>query len=256
MAVPKPKSFWPLQVTSGVNDKIDFSRAGTPFTASLGTALYLSPKYILGEAIPSLHTAVESAMRAACGVNDIVVTLDGTTGRFAIRCTGAALALRFGTGANVATSAHGLLGYFGGDVGVGANVDAVANYQHQNGWYAPDPVQDDTGDLGEFTRVQAVALNGAVKSLDFGARDLRTILLAHVPAAKAYIADEGATTNEALERLIRSGWTRFRWWPDASVEGVWADYVLDLETAKQIPRRRLSPAAAYYDFTLRMRPYL
>lgn len=161
----------------------------------------------------------------------------------------ATLEFLFGTGANKAVSVHRALGFK--DEDRAAAVVHTSNYQHQNGWYAERPVVNDTGDLPVYERALARALGGQTYALDFGTRYDRAIGLAMVADYKSWKANEGVShVNEALERLFDNGWMRFRWWPDASVEATYEDLVLDAETAKRMPRNRLSPAKALYSFSL------
>jgi hypothetical protein len=131
-------------------------------------------------------------------------------------------------------------------------------YQIRNLWCAPDPVTGDTGDLDQFERAQTVALSGVVKSVEYGDPDapkrIRTVSFAFLPAYKVFIADEGSNTNEAIQRLFRRGWTRFRWFNDQADLATGTDYVLDLDTAKALPHNRLSHGAALFSLSLRMRP--
>lgn len=157
----------------------------------------------------------------------------------------ATLELLFGTGANKTTSVHRVLGF--ADADRAAAIVHTSDYQHQNGWYAEDPVIDDTRDLPLYERAQSVALGGQSYSLDFATRYQRIIRLGFLPAYKAWKADEGSLhVNEALERMFDVGWQRLRWWPDAGVEGTYEDLVMDLETAKAMAHERLSPGNPLY----------
>lgn len=248
MAPALPKAFWPLIVAAGVNDKIDFRRdgAGADDTATIAAGTYLSAAL--------LAVAVQTALDAAYATGDWTVSVSAT-GRVTIAHSATAFVLKFSTGANAATSARDLLGF--GTVDTVSGLSATGANQHQNGWYAEDPVVDDTRDLPAFERAQTVALGGPVKSLEFATRYGRSISLAFLQPHKVFKEDEGSThLNEAIERLVEDGWSRFRWWPDASVEGTSADYALDIDSAKTLPRDRLARAVALYSLTLKLRKFV
>lgn len=157
-----------------------------------------------------------------------------------------------------ANAMNAVLGY--SDDNQPSGTSATATNQHQNGWYADDPVQDDTGDLPYFQRggrAQTVSLAGRVMSLEFGTRKKRTVTLSFLSAQKTFVADEAGTNaaNQALERLVTSGWGRFRWWPNASADATYGDYALDLERLQEMPRNRYSPGLACYTVTLPMLQY-
>lgn len=243
MAVPVPKACWPIVVTAA-NGKIDLRRsgAGADDTATIAAGTYLSAAL--------LAVAVQGALAAAYGTGVWTVTVSAT-GRFTIAHSATAFALKFSTGANAATSARDLLGF--GSVDTASALSATATSQHQGGWYADDPVADDTGDLPGYERAVARAQGGQTRAVDFGTTYDRVVTLEHLEGHKVFKADEGAGhLNEAIERLFDSGWSRFRWWPDASVEGTWTDYVLAPDTAKALTRARLSPGHPRYALTLRL----
>lgn len=161
------------------------------------------------------------------------------------------------TGAVVAPAADGgppVLG-FSGNTQAGTQVTSQA--QHQNAWYADDPVVDDSGDRAIYERSQTVALSGKVRGATHATRYRRAIVLGSLAAWKVWSEDEGTShLNEALERLLASGWARFRWFPDQTLLGTGTDYALDLKSAEALPRDRLSPGAALYSLTLQLRKYV
>jgi hypothetical protein len=253
VAPPKPKAFWPITIVAGVNDKLDFLRGATPFTATVAPGTYAAVRYYSGIATTPLNAAIEAAMNAVMPVADAGVGVEPggvyRVGDYAGR-------VGFWTGANAATSIHRVLGFDDADVSAAPNVYVWGAHQHQNGWYADDPVAGDTGDVPEFTRSQTFALFGNSRGFDWATRDVRTVQLEYLNAYKTWVDSESVHINEAIERLFTSGWARFRWWPDATVENVWKDYVLDLDSAKGMAYDRLSRSAAFYSQTLKMRPYL
>lgn len=238
MPLPLPKAFWPATVTAA-NKVVNVTVGATPYVANVAEGTYYSAAL--------LAAAVQTALTAAVA-NAWSVSVSSTTGKVTVSGT-SAFSLKFSTGAGAASSPRHLLGF--GAVDTVSGTTATGQYQHQNGWYAVDPVQDDTGELPLYERGQSVALGGNGYALDFGTRYQRVIRLGFLPAWKTWSAEEGANLNEAIERLFDAGWQRLRWWPDASVEGAYSDLVMDLDTAKTLPRERLSPGNPLY--ALRMK---
>jgi hypothetical protein len=236
VALPVPRAFWPLTITAA-NDTFAFLLGVTPYTASLsvGTVYYDPATYA---------SAVAAAMTAQ--VANAWVGNVSATGRVTIS----------GTSAWRPTARDGwaAAGYV--SLPPANATSQTGDVQHQNGWYGIDPVLSDTKDLPQYDRRQSVSKSGRVRGLEIAKRKTRLVELAFLPGRKVYVADEGATTNEAIERLFDSGWARFRWWPDGLVAGIYADYALDVETAKELPYRRLNAANALYSLALRMRSYV
>lgn len=244
MAAIKPAAMWPLTISAGVNDKIDLLVGATPYTATIAAATYYS--------LPSLATALQAALTAAVA-NTWGVGWSGIPAK--INITGAsAFTLKWGTGANAAVGPRLLLGWTAADTSSAAA--QTAPNQHQNAWYADDPVADDTGDLPVYVRSQGRALAGRMKSLHFATQYVRTVRLAFLLETKVFKALESTKVNEAIERLFESGWARFRWFPDQTDLNTGTDYVLELDAAKALPRDRLSAGAALYSVTLPMSKYV
>ncbi len=242
MATPKPSLMWPVSVAPGAGASIPFNRGGAK-TATIATATYYSPV--------TLAAAVQAALTAADGATAWTVTVSAT-GRFTIAAS-AAFVLSWGAG--LAAEAQQLLGWPAGATGSAAT--HTATYQHQNGWYADDPVMDDSGERAIFDRSQTVALSGKVKGVTHATRYRRTIALGYLAAWKVWTEDEGAShLNESLDRLLTQGWARFRWFPDQTDLATGSDYALDADTAKGLPRNRLSSGAALYSLTLQLRKYV
>lgn len=244
MTPPKPAIMWPLTISAGVNDRIDFNRGGVK-AATIAAATYYTPA--------ALVAAVQAALTAADGAVTWTVSVNAS-GRVVVGGT-SSFVLLFATGAGAATSARYVLGF--GAVDTASATTATAQNQHQNGWYASDPVVDDTGDRAIHERSQTVALSGKVRGSTHATRYRRVIVLGALPAWKVWTEEEGSTyLNEALERLHASGWSRFRWFADQTALAVGTDYALDLKSADTVPRDRLSPGAALYSLTLQFRKYV
>jgi hypothetical protein len=163
--------------------------------------------------------------------------------------------LLFSTGANAATSARDVLGF--GAIDTPSATSATGANQMQQTWFPGECVADDTGDLDFHQRAQAVALGGPVKSLHFGTVIRREVRFDFLPAWKVFQASEGSTyLNESFQRLLASGWARLRWFNDATDLATGTDYVLDLDTAKQLERDRVSAGTALYGLRLKLRKYV
>jgi hypothetical protein len=236
--MPLPKLFWPLSVTAS-NNRINVKVGATTYAATIAVGTYYSAA--------DLRTAVAAALTAVVS-NDWSVTATAQ-GRITVAGT-SAFQLLFSSGAHVTTSARFVLGF--GAVDTASATTTTSQWQHQNGWYADDPPTSDTRDLDLYERAQAVALGGQVKGLDYAQRFQRMLSFGQVAKHKVWTVDEGARQFEAIQRLWESGWARFRYWPDATIDADYADYAMDLETAKTLPWNRLSPGMPYYSFSLKL----
>lgn len=259
MAPPKPCAFWPLTIVAGVNNRVDFKIGASSLQALVGAGVYY-------RAI-DIAQAVAASMDAASTAGGFPTHAHWTygvlsTGRVRIgNSSGLAVTytLAFSTGAGAAVSLRDVLGFGAVDAAFtspGTPFVDSAN-QHQNGWYADDPVQDDTGDLPGYERAQGVALGGRLKGLTFATRYQRNVRLGFLEAWKVWKVSEGSThLNESLQRLFDDGWARFRWWPDQADGATSTDYALALDTAKALPRERLGPGAPLYSLTLKFLKYV
>jgi hypothetical protein len=246
MALPAPKAFWPVTIAAAVNDRIDCREGGVDYVATIAAATYYS--------VADLLSAVQAALNAAVAASWTVTV--SAQGRVSVASGSATSSLLFASGANAGDGVREMLGFDAADVAASSGATATGVRQHANAWYAVDPVNDDTGNLPTYERAQTVSLFGVVRGVQFSTRYLRTITLSHLPQWKVFKDLEGSHGNEAIERLFDSGWARFRYWPDATVEAAYVDYALDADTAKALPRQRLSPGAALYSLTLKMRKYV
>jgi len=242
-----PKAFWPLTITAGVNDRIDFKIGASALNAVVPAGIY----YTVLDLLNALYTAMQAATTAGGFPTHANWTYGVlATGRVRIgNSSGLAVTytLAFSTGAGAAVSLRNVLGYGAVDAaftspGV-AYVDSTN--QHQNGWYGDRSIGFDGKAWFKRTSAQGVALAGTVKSLTFGEQELRTIAFTNLPAAKTKVEREGSSLNEALERLWRDGFARFRWWPDATVDGTYVDYCLDGEALKEFNPQRLQSKELY-----------
>ena len=250
MALRLPKAYWPVIIVAGVNDALDFVWAAVTRYAQIAPGTYYSAA--------DLATAVQAAMVAG-GATTATVSVS-STGRFTWSIPSGTLVLKWATGAHLAAQPAALLGVDASDQTLTGAATWSAPHQHQNGWYAEDPVQDDTGELPVHLRAQTRALGGQVKSLHFASTTERQIVLANLqccPGVRGADADLlRALLAQAWRLFEHPAWARFRWWPDASAEGTYSDWVLQLDSAKAFPRKRLSPTMARYSVTLALLKYV
>jgi hypothetical protein len=237
-----PKAFWPLTITAGVNDKINFWRAATGnLTATIAPGTYLSAE--------DLRAAVEAAMDAVDTGWSVSCNAPGNPGKIGFHQS-VTCSLLFATGANAATSARDVLG-FGAVDRTGSAFYFGAN-QHQNAWYADRSLAFDGRERFTRTLGVTVALAGPVKTIVHAEAEHRTIRFGMLPAYKTKVSREGASTrNEALERLWRGAVLagRFRWWPNGDgtyqAELDFVDYALDEASAKDFNPVRLGAKELY-----------
>jgi hypothetical protein len=246
-------------VTIDAAGVVTVTASGDVFAFGFATGGFaaVSPRYVLGfGAVDTVYGASLTAASPCPAFGSLAdaVAVVSNTGIVSVS-SATAFSLLFATGANAATSARTILGF--GAVDTASATSATAANQMEGCWFPGESVADDTGDLDVYERAQTASLAGVVKSLDYATRLVRAVSFSLLPPHKVFIANEGSTyLNEAVQRLFRSGWTRFRWFNDATDLATGTDYVLDLDTAKQLPRNRLSPGAALYSLNLKMRRFV
>ena len=253
MSIQRPKVFWPLTITAGVNDKIDGTNGvmATPFTATLTPGIYYSVDSLLTEVVAALMAAAPDAWTAT--VNDL-------TGIVTIANGGTTFEILFSTGANAATSVRYLLGFVPADYDA-AFVSVVAPYQHANGWYSPTPFKFDSRNHGEEPNtVITLAESGKIKVVREPELTFRIVDFHFLPAAKTFIADQVSPTygHEAIQNWWRDGAGRFRLWPDATVEGTSADYAFDSSVLSDgfTPERQFNTRELYRVGPWKIRSYV
>jgi hypothetical protein len=176
-----------------------------------------------------------------------------STGRVSLSANVGAV-VKFSTGTHAATSARDILGF--GSVDTASGTTHTGTLQHQNGWYPERPCVFDSREEYERVAAGTVALSGAIKSVVYGSpQETRRVDFAWLPEWKTKIAREGTHTNEAIERLWKDGYARFRYWPDATVEGTYIDVALDGEALKRFSPGR-DDKMQLYAYTLSMRKFV
>ena len=120
------------------NNKIDFTRGGTPFTATLANATY---NHGSSGVSGTIGTQIKTAMEAADGATTFTVTFDLSEKSYKI--TGSATYFfRFSSGANVANTSRFLIGFLGLD---GAEFVTNGTFAaNVSGWTL---IQDNAGTL-------------------------------------------------------------------------------------------------------------
>jgi hypothetical protein len=251
-----PKAFWAYTVVAGVNDRIDFKRGGTTLFATIAPGTYDHPLYYASETSTSLLGAVQLALADADPGNAPWGHGVNSAGRATIY--GAfAFQFLFGTGANLARTAAGWMGFDLTDTAAATAV--TGQHQHQNGWYGDRSVVFDGRPFQERVGSSTRALDGSVKLIEEAVLESREIALrlpnwkAKIECEPASVAYDGqAHSFEAIERLWRDGAARFRWWPDASVEGTFVDYALNEKSALSFNPKRAARKELYdVSWTLR-----
>lgn len=244
MSFALPKVFWPLAITTA-NQAVYFSQSGTDYTANIAPATYYSAA--------DLVTAVVAAMNAVGGHAGTFSASVSATGVLTI-ANASAFILRW---TFTTSSAASLLGYTDGtDTSSATSQVAAAGLSH--GWWSPLAPQTDSQTFYETPDTQVtMAVGGQNRTLeetDFGRRD---IVFNWLPQANA-ITDglSGMAVRTAIESWWRFGKGRFRYWPDATVEGTSIDYFLDSETVLNgMAITRTTPSKAIYSAKVRMRVF-
>lgn len=240
MSIQRPKVFWPVTVTAGVNDKIDINLGGVT-VATIAAGTYYSVDLFL--------VAVQAALDTALGDSGLQLTVSDTTGLITFTDAGSNFTLLFSTGANAATSARSLLGFYPADFASTA-LTLTAPYQHSNGWYSPTPFKFDSRDFYEEPNsVLTLSVSGKVKVVREPVLTVRTIDFHFLPKTSTRIADQVSPTygHEAIEHWWRNGAGRFRLWPDATVEATSGDYAFDSSVLTDgfVPERQY-PTREFY----------
>lgn len=246
MTIQLAKAFWPLTISAS-NCVVYFKLGATDYGAFIEQGTYTSAADLL--------TEIAVAMNAK-GAGGVFTATIGATGRITITNSGFPFELRIAT--FTTNSASAVLGFFSLDTA--SATSHTASFQHANGWYPDVAVRFDS--LTEFERDMdrvTVAMSGQNKRISETELEVRRVDLAFLDPWKTRIAREttfGTNNNEALERLWRDGAAKFRWWEDASVEGVYEDYFLDEETVKEFKPERMFQGKEIYAFSLLMRGYV
>lgn len=246
MALPKPKVFWPLTISAS-NRAVYVKVGSTDYTANIATGTYLSAA--------DLATAVQTTLQSTAAVGIWTVTVN-TDGKFVIANDSFTFEIRFG--AFTSNTAAALLGFF--SINIAAASSQTAAFQHANGWYAEIPVRKDS--LPTFDREmdrQTVSVGGQNKLISEVELTRRRVVFAWLKPWKTFIAREslsGTRTNEAMERWWREGAAKFRYWPDASVEGTFVDYFLDQDSREKFEPDRQLQGLERYELELRFRGYV
>jgi hypothetical protein len=245
----------PVTITSGVNDRLDFAVESVPLVAWIAAGTYNVPA-LLG----TVRSAMQAGMGGALPGVSMLVDLDlysrvrfqASDGTEFDPSGGRSMRLDFGTGPNASRSVGPSLGFDPINY-AGFYINGIRPLA-AGAWCPGVPPADDTGDLAQHARAQGVSLSGRVRGLHFGTSYTRALRFEHLQGHKVFVADEGAAhVGEAFERFLAGGWSRFLWVPDSAAPMVAAEYAFDLDSAKALPRERLSRGLARYSLSLKFR---
>lgn len=232
MSIKKPKVFWPVVLTSA-NNSIIINDGGTSWTMTVAAGTYFGAA--------DLAAAIQTAIAGHFGSSTVTVS---ATGHFVFTWT-AGFTLKCATTPSL--QCFTILGFTAVDVPSVANAVTCAN-QHQNGWYAPVAVSNDSipirnRDMDTVTRSMA----GQTKFITETELAERAISLMWLPPEKTLISyATGVNINQALEQWWQDGRARFRYWEDATADLSFADYVLSQKTiANWTAQRQLTRKALY-----------
>lgn len=240
MAIPRPKVFWPFTFDA-TNNKINYRITGdvADRTATI------SPTTITRAS--QIGNAVSSALNAAGG-GPWTVTVDNSTGLVTLS-TGTGFTLKFGTGANAATSPRSFLGFFAQDYNSVGN-SLTAPRQHLNGWYSPVAVRRDSKEYSEDDNsVMTVAASGQNKNINQPRLICRELEFAFLPDYAARIEDDFAATvdgRRAIENWWVNGRARFTYWPDQTDDITYREYFFDVSALEKFRPVRTVDAKAIY----------
>lgn len=246
MAIALPKIFWP--VTSPVGGWALRLNNGADFTASMGafTAFTSAAQYA---------TILQAAILPT--IPSMLVSVS-PTGRMVFKCNVPGWQIKAG---DALSTAYAQLGMFAitynavndpATYGVGTPHGITIAGQVQNGWWSDVAAAEDSlpyRNLG--SRVVTRAMNGKAKFVSENELFDRELVFRFLKPHKAWLQYEG-TSNvyESLERVFTTGYSRFRYWADASVEGTSEDLMLKDESLKEWKPKRMFNKKALYEVTL------
>jgi hypothetical protein len=238
VSIPLPKVFWPL-VVSAANCNIPIRVAGVTYVAVIASATYYSAETFRA-AVAAAVAVARPGMTVSSGLAFPGSLTFFYSGAFSLYWASAPTAI-----------AAAICGFSSG-VDVASIGNAVASaFQPPNAWYAPAAVaMDDRKKSREGDRV-TVAMSGQSKRVQEIETSARTVAFQFVDLARTFKDSEsGNRINASAERWWSEGAGRFRYWPDASAEGVFADYVLAQSSIVEWKPERMFSGLAVHRFTL------
>jgi len=246
VSVALPKVFWPLTITSTTN-RIPVRYAGVTYNADIAAAVYYSAE--------TFRAAVAAALAAAVPALGFSVSL-GLAFPGSLTFFGSA-AFSFWWASAPTNIAAAACGFNSGLDSNSSGNQIVSSFQHPNGWYSAVAVAaDDPTKSREGDRV-TVAMSGQTKRIVETEITKRAVGFQFIEGAHTFIAREtGTSINSAAERWWGEGAGRFRYWPDASVEATYTDYVLAQETIVEWKPQRMAPQLDLYRFDLNFLGYV
>lgn len=243
MSILKPKAFWPLSIGSS-NNKIYYKyTAGVDGIGTIASATYYDAE--------TLRAAIQTAITSGTNPLTTATVTVSATGLF-IFSDIASFSMRWSLTTN---SIYSILGNVAVDMLATNNAGTwtcTSTAQHQNGWYSPAAVIDDTFPVRDRAMDMVTRnVGGQTKFTSEAELTEREIVLAFLPPEKTYITfATGVYLNQALESWWVSGRARFRYWIDGT--GVaYNDYVFEQETARMYKPVRMYKRKALYQVKLK-----
>jgi len=242
--VALPKIHGTIVVTAGTNDTIRVDQSGAPAAADLTLTA--------GTYFPiALATEIQTQLNAYLTLGVVgTVTVADATGLFTIAVD---------TGTIDILWTHGNTN-FGVEIGFDVSADDTgsASYasdnQHQRGWYSLVPPAWDV-DARDYVETNTEAIDGTNVNRLWTTKNRRTVRFEFLTAAKTWIADEAL--NGALENLWATAAykSRFRYFPDQTVNGTSTDYFLTGAVSARFAPDRMFVKPEFYRITLELSEY-
>ena len=242
MSFALPKVFWPLTITTA-NQAVYYKQSTTDYTANIAIATYYSAADLVTALVTAMNAVGGHAGTFSASVSATGVLTIANASAFILRWT-------FST-----SSAASLLGYTDGS-DTGSATSQLAGAVMSNGWWSPLPPLTDSKTFYETPDTQVTmsvgGQNRTLEETEFARRDVQFNWLPEASAITDGLSGLGVRT--AIENWWRYGKGRFRYWPDATVEGTSVDYFLDSETViNGMAITRAMPTKALYSAKVRMR---
>ncbi len=241
MSIAKPRAFWPQSTVGGT--ALDWYNGTTNRSTFLGSGTYYDPETLLAAVVAAMN-ALDGAVHTGTLLSDGRTQFTGPSGWF----------FRFGS---VTDPVAAVLGF--PNTNTSAGVTQTSPSPMQNLWVSPVAVVSDSGDLYEFPGdVQTMALSGANKLITEGSGvTVRQLDFDFMPPESTLIRREVTTANlnKAVERLVRNGAARFRYWGDVAALSSYGDYYLGQDSIEGFKPTRLQ-TKEIYAFSLALRGYV
>jgi len=266
MSIPLPRICWPYNIVTGVNDRIVVQCAlvnsGNPITAIIAAdttgSTYPTPEALATAVAAAMQTAIANGITVSITVSTsgfawLAIDEPGGTGVFTVKwSTASGLGKLLGFASAISGTDQALSWE---DLFTHEESYAGAEDQMQNFWYPGLPVRSDPRERSTYPRTVVETATSAVTVDLTTAIQRRTISFENLPAAKTLVSQEGSLVNQALERLFvapTGGYSKLRWYDDATNLSIYATYALREKTSQQFAATRMYDALELYKLTLEM----